>query len=110
VESLLKLIAPIVPHLAEELWERVGGTSSVHLQVWCVVDEQALVDDAVTVVFQVNGKVRDKAEVGLNTPQAELEALAMASEKVQQFLAGQTIVKTIVVPNKLVSIVAKPQG
>lgn len=110
VESLLKLIAPIVPHLAEELWERVGGTTSVHLQAWCVVDEQALVDDAVTVVFQVNGKVRDKAEVALNTPQAELEALAMASEKVQQFLTGQTIVKTIVVPNKLVSIVAKPQG
>ena len=75
-----------------------------------IVDEQALVADAVTVVFQVNGKVRDKADVAVDTPQAELEALAMASEKVQQFLAGQTIVKTIVVPNKLVSIVAKPAG
>ena len=108
VQSLVTLIAPVVPHLAEELWERIGGQGSVHLQPWCTVDEQALVADAVTVVFQVNGKVRDKADVAVDTPQAELEALAMASEKVQQFLAGQTIVKTIVVPNKLVSIVAKP--
>ena len=110
VQSLVTLIAPVVPHLAEELWERIGGQGSVHLQAWCTVDEQALVADAVTVVFQVNGKVRDKADVAVDTPQAELEALAMASEKVQQFLAGQTIVKTIVVPNKLVSIVAKPEG
>jgi leucyl-tRNA synthetase len=110
VQSLVTLIAPVVPHLAEELWERIGGEGSVHLQPWCAVDEQALVADAVTVVFQVNGKVRDKADVAVDTPQAELEALAMASEKVQQFLAGQTIVKTIVVPNKLVSIVAKPAG
>jgi leucyl-tRNA synthetase len=108
VQALVTLIAPVVPHLAEELWERIGGQGSVHLQPWCTVDEQALVADAVTVVFQVNGKVRDKADVAVDTPQAELEALAMASEKVQQFLAGQTIVKTIVVPNKLVSIVAKP--
>ena len=110
VQALVTLIAPVVPHLAEELWERIGGQGSVHLQPWCTVDEQALVADAVTVVFQVNGKVRDKADVAVDTPQAELEALAMASEKVQQFLAGQTIVKTIVVPNKLVSIVAKPAG
>jgi leucyl-tRNA synthetase len=110
VQSLVTLIAPVVPHLAEELWERIGGKGSVHLQAWCAVDEQALVADAVTVVFQVNGKVRDKADVAVDTPQAELEALAMASEKVQQFLAWQTIVKTIVVPNKLVSIVAKPKG
>ena len=110
VASFLKLSAPITPHFSEELWQKLGGTGSVHLQSWCVADVDALVADEVTVVFQVNGKLRDKASVPFDTGKDTLEALAKASPAVQKFLDGMDIVKVIVVPNKLVNIVVKPQN
>ncbi|MFM7389134.1 MAG: leucine--tRNA ligase [Vampirovibrionales bacterium] len=107
VRTLLQVLAPMTPHLCEELWQRLGGEGSIHTQPWPTLDKQALVADAVTVVFQVNGKVRDKAEVAFGVANSELEAMAVASEKVQQYLEGLTVQKIVVVPNKLVSIVAK---
>jgi leucyl-tRNA synthetase len=108
---LLILMAPITPHITEALWHRLnpqGG--SVHTQPWPAYDESALVADTVEVVIQVNGKMRDKLQVANNTPNATLEAMALASEKVQAYLAGNTPTKVIVVPNKLVSIVVKPSA
>jgi leucyl-tRNA synthetase len=110
VASFLKLSAPITPHFSEELWQKLGGTGSVHLQSWCMVDSDALVADEVTVVFQVNGKLRDKVSVPFDTEKDTIEALAKASPSVQKFLDGMSIVKVIVVPNKLVNIVVKPQN
>lgn len=108
VSVLLRLLAPITPHLAEALWQRLGGTGSVHQQPWPAVDPAALVADTVTVVVQVNGKVRDRLDVATGLPQAELEALVRQREKVQANLAGQTVLKVVVVPDKLVNFVVKP--
>jgi leucyl-tRNA synthetase len=104
---LLVLLAPLTPHLAEELWHRLGGAGSVHNQPWPTVDEAALVADAVTVVVQVNGKLRDKFEVPLGLPASELEALAWTQPKVIEHTEGKDRVKVIVVPDKLVNIVVK---
>ncbi len=107
VEVLLKLLAPITPHVTEELWEKLGGSGSIHQQPWPVANSKALVADTVEVVFQVNGKVRDKAQVALNLDKETLEKMALGNERVQKFLEGKTPVKIIVVPNKLVNLVIR---
>lgn len=106
ISAFLRMLAPITPHLAEELWHRLSTDgSSVHTQAWPEADKSALVADSVEVVFQVNGKVRDRAQVAFNTDKATLEQMAMANEKIQQFMGGKPAIKVIVVPNKLVNIV-----
>jgi leucyl-tRNA synthetase len=110
VQTFLKLSAPITPHFSEELWHKLGGEGSIDHQSWCVALQEALVADEVTVVFQVNGKLRDKDSVALDTDKDTLETLAKASPAVQKFLEGMTIVKVIVVPNKLVNIVVKAKS
>jgi leucyl-tRNA synthetase len=109
VGALVKLMAPVTPHLSQELWHRLGGDDTlVHLAPWPVADEAALIADQVTVVVQVNGKLRDKLQVPNDTPKAELEALAMACPKVQEALTASGLTapkKVIVVPNKLVNVV-----
>lgn len=107
VLSLLKLLAPIAPHITEELWQKLGGSGSIHDQAWPVADTSALVADMVEVVFQVNGKVRDKAQVSAGTDKTELEKLALANERVQKFMEGKPPVKVIVVPDKLVNLVVR---
>ncbi|MDC0977761.1 leucine--tRNA ligase, partial [bacterium] len=106
-ESFLKVLAPFAPHLAEELWENMGHKKSIHLESWPSFDDSLLQEDTITVVFSVNGKVRDKAEVAKDTPKEKLEELALASINVQKHTDGKKIVKKIVVPNKLVNIVVK---
>ena len=106
-ETLAKLLAPFAPFMAEEIWEKLGNTNSIHLATWPQYDEKLTVDDTCTIVIQVNGKVRDKFETPLNTTKEELESLAKESTRIQEFTADKTILKTIVVPNKLVNIVAK---
>ena len=106
LEGFLKLLNPIAPHITEELWEKLGHNESIAYEKWPVYDEAKTVENLVTVVVQVNGKLRDKLEVSANTSKEELEALALASPKVQANLEGKTPKKVIVVPNKLVSIVA----
>ena len=106
-ERFLLLLAPYAPHIAEELWEKLGNEPSVCKQDWPVYDEAMTVEDSVTVVVQVNGKLRDKLELSRGTAKDELEKLAFESEKVRNFTEGKTVVKVIAVPDKLVNIVVK---
>lgn len=105
--SLLKLMAPTTVHLSEALWHQLGGTSSIHECDWPKYDEKLAKTAAITLVVQVNGKVKDKIEVDSEASKEELEKTALASEKVKQFTDGHQIVKTIVVPGRLVNIVIK---
>jgi leucyl-tRNA synthetase len=100
------MLAPYAPHLAEELWARQGGAFSVHQQAWPDYDPDLATAERVTLIVQVNGKVRDKVEVDADTPDQELQDMALASPRVQAHLAGKEIRKIVVVPGKLVSIVA----
>lgn len=105
--TLLKLMAPTTVHLTEELYKALGGTKSIHEVDWPSYDEKLAKTSAITLVVQVNGKVKDKIEVDSETPKEELEKLALESEKLKEALEGKTIVKTIVVPGRLVNIVIK---
>ena len=105
--SVGPLIAPCTPHIAAELWERRHpGAPSVHAQSWPVADAALAALDTVTLIVQVNGKVRDKLEVDPGIDEAEAERLALASDAVQRALDGATPKKVIVVPNRIVNIVA----
>ncbi len=105
MESLVLLLAPITPHLADELWENLGKTGTTFEQSWPEFDADIAKADIITIVVQVNGKVRDRLEVSAGMGSAEIERLALASEKVQEFLTGKAPKKLVVVPGKLVSIV-----
>jgi leucyl-tRNA synthetase len=105
VASVL-MLAPIVPHISHQLWELLGGEGEVMSAAWPIVDESALVRDSIEMVIQVNGKVRAKFEVAANADKASIEEQAMAQPNVQKFLDGVTVRKVIVVPEKLVNIVA----
>ncbi|NLL19458.1 MAG: class I tRNA ligase family protein, partial [Clostridia bacterium] len=107
LERLVLLLAPFAPHIAEELWHELGKETSVHLENWPVYDEKALEQAEVTVVLQVNGKVRERLNVPKDLPQEELKPIVLAEHKIQKLLEGKEIVKFIVVPNKLVNIVVK---
>ncbi len=105
IRTLLLLIAPMMPHLAEEAWSTFGE-GLVAEALWPEVDPALLVDDEVTVAVQVKGKLRDTLTVAKGTSKEELEALALASEKVQRALDGAEVRKVIVVPDRLVNLVA----
>jgi leucyl-tRNA synthetase len=106
--SLLLLLAPFAPHISEELWHSaLGEKSSIHTQAWPSYDEALTQDDTITLVLQVNGKVRDKMPVPAGLGKADLEAYVSQSDKVKKHTEGKTIVKTIVVPNKLVNVVVQ---
>ncbi len=98
-------LAPYAAHLAEELWQRLGGDGLVALAAWPKHDEALCVEDQVTIVLQVRGKVRSRIEVARGTPKDELEKLALADERVQKFIDGQTVRKVVVVPDRLVNVV-----
>lgn len=106
-ETLLLLLAPIAPHLSEELWQRRGKTYSIHQQSWPIWDEEIAREDVFTLIVQVNGKVRAKMEVPIGTDEAEIKRLALEAENVIPWLNGQTPLKVVVVPGKLVNIVVK---
>ncbi len=106
VEGFVQLLAPIAPHIGEELWSILGNDHGISYVPWPTYDESALVEDEIEVVFQVNGKVRAKAMVPADAEKAVLEQLAQENELVQEQLQGKKIRKVIVVPNKLVNIVA----
>jgi leucyl-tRNA synthetase len=105
VEPLVLMVAPLAPHLAEELWRRLGHETSLAHGPFPVADERYLVDDTVELPVQVNGKVRGKITVAADADKAALEAAARADEKVLAFLAGATPKKVIVVPGRLVNLV-----
>jgi leucyl-tRNA synthetase len=104
--ALIRLISPMMPHLAEEVWHAAGFEGLVSQAGWPEVDPALLVEDEVTIAVQVMGKLRDTLLVPKGMPKDELEALALASEKVQRSLGGAEIRKVIVVPDRLVNIVA----
>ena len=106
-EGLVQLLAPIAPHMMEELWSKFGHDESISYAKWPTYDESKLVSDTVEIIVQVNGKLRDKIEVATDTDKAKLEELAKNDEKVQKFIDGKNIVKVIVIPNKIVNIVVK---
>ena len=105
LEGFLKLLSPIAPHLAEELWEKLGHNETITYENWPVFDEAKTKEQLVTIVVQINGKVRDKIEVSAGLSQDEIKEIALASPKVQEYVGNNPLRKVIVVPNKLVSIV-----
>ena len=106
VEGFVQLLAPIAPHIGEELWQILGNEESLTYVPWPTYDEAALVEDEVEVVFQVNGKLRGKQNVSRGLSKEELEQIAMNHEAVKEFIEGKTVRKVIAVPDKLVNIVA----
>ena len=105
--TLLKLMSPVAVHLTEEAWADLGGKTSIHNEPWCEWDENLAKASSITLVVQVNGKVKDKIEADEASSEDELKTIAMNSPKVKELTDGKTIVKTIVVPKKLVNIVVK---
>lgn len=107
VSNLLKLLAPFVPHITEELWHQTMVQGSVHKQQWPVFDPEAVKVEEIEIVLQINGKVRDKLLIPVGITADELEKKAMEQEKVKALLAGKQVLKVICVPQKLVNIVLK---
>ena len=106
LEPFVLILAPYAPHLAEELWEKLGNQQSLACTPWPKFDPAILKEENVTVILQVNGKLRDRVEVPAQISQAELEKLALANDRVKEHLAGKQVKKVIVVPGKLVNIAA----
>jgi leucyl-tRNA synthetase len=106
IEALLLLLCPIAPHITEELWRRLKKPYSIHQQSWPVWDEGVAAEEMITLVVQVNGRLRDRIEVPAGITQEQAQELSLASENVQRHLEGKTPRKVIYVPEKLVNIVA----
>ncbi len=102
-----KLLSPFAPHLAEEIWEMLGNKPSIYESGWISYNEKFLIKDEILYVIQINGKIRSKITVGLNTSKEEVEKLALSDKKVRSYIGGKEIKKVIIVPKKLVSIVVK---
>jgi len=107
LESLLQLLAPFAPHIAEELWAQLGNSTSVHVSDWPAFDDRYLVSDTMTIVVQVNGKVRSQLQVATDTTAEDIVAAADADANVKAHLDGKQLLKTIQVPGKLVNFVVK---
>jgi leucyl-tRNA synthetase len=106
LETVTLLLAPITPHISHELWQQLGHTDAVIDAGWPVLDESALVQDSLQLVIQVNGKLRGQIDMPASASREEIEAAARVNENVLRFTDGLTIRKVIVVPGKLVNIVA----
>ncbi len=107
VRSLLLMLAPACPHIAEELWMRTGGHPSIHEHPWPTWDEDVAAEEMVTLVVQVNGKVRDRVELPVDADNQTAQSLAMATEGAMRHTAGKQVMKVIVVPGRLVNIVCR---
>ncbi len=107
MEKLLVLMAPMAPHVAEELWERTGRPYSIHNQPWPQWDPNLAADEVITLVVQVNGRVRDRITVSADISEAEARRLALESQRIRPYVDGKTIDRVVYVPGKLVNIVVK---
>ena len=105
--DFVKVLSPYAPHLGEELWQKLGNNNTIAYESWPVINEDFAKDDAKTIVVMVNGKKRDTFEAPVDTNQETLKQMAFDREAVKKFTDGHEIVKTIVVPNKIVTIVVK---
>lgn len=106
MEGFVKLLYPVAPHIGEELWDRLGNEDTITYEAWPTYDEAKLVEDEVEVVIQVMGKVRSKMKVAKDISKDDLETEALEDERIKQWIEGKTVRKVIVVPGKLVNIVA----
>jgi leucyl-tRNA synthetase len=106
MRTFLVLLNPFAPHITSELWQQLKSPGEITQQSWPAYDEAVLVEDEVEIVLQVNGKVRDRITMPLDSTSEQLEAAARANEKVRNAVGSQTIRKVVVVPNKLVNVVA----
>jgi len=107
LESLLQLLAPFAPHMAEELWQQLGHEDSIHISEWPKYDENFLISKTAAVVVQVNGKLRAQLEVPADADEAFVTEAAKANEKVQTYIGGKEVVKTIYVAGKILNIVVR---
>lgn len=107
MEKLTQILAPFAPHLAEEIWEKLGHKQSVFKSDWPGVDPEAIKEEMVTIVVQVNGKLRDTFDMPADSCKEDVEKKALASEKVGNFIKGKKVVKTIYLPNRLVNLVVR---
>lgn len=107
IEKLILILNPFVPHITEELWNDLGHEDRVYQQNWPEFDPAALELENVEIIVQVNGKLKDKMAFEKNAEKSAIEEAALASERVQDAIAGKSVVKTIVVPNKLINFVVK---
>jgi leucyl-tRNA synthetase len=105
--TLLLLLAPTTPHFAEELWSRTGHQYSTHNQPWPQWDEALAKEEEITLVVQVNGKLRDRLTVPASITEAEAKEKALASPRVKAYLEGKKLVNAVYVPGRLVNLVAK---
>ena len=105
-DPLVRMISPLVPHVAEELWQRLGNDTSVVYADFPTADPAMLVDDEIEIPVQIKGKVRSRITVAADADDATLEAAALADERIQELLDGAEIRKVIVVPGRLVNIIA----
>ncbi len=105
LEAIVLMLAPIVPHICQQLWQELGHTQPIVAAAWPSVDSAALAQDTIELVLQVNGKLRSKIAVSSTATQDEIETLALNDEHVQRFIEGRPVKKLIVVPKKLVNIV-----
>ena len=106
-EGLIKMLSPICPHIGEEIWAQLGHNDTIAYESWPAYDEAKTADDEIEVIVQINGKLRGKIVVPVDMDKNDLLALAKADEKVAAAIEGKTVVKEIVVPNKIVNIVVK---
>lgn len=107
IEGFVKMLAPIAPHIGEELWSKLGHEESITYQPWPTYDEALLVDDEVEIVVQVNGKLRAKIKIAKDTSKEEMQEIALSNDNVKASIEGKDIMKVIAVLQKLVNIVAK---
>ena len=106
LRNLVLMMAPITPFLAEELWSKVGGQFSVHQKPWPEWDEDLAADEMITLVVQVNGKLRDRIDVPADVTEEDARTVALASDRVKQHTEGKTVRRVIYVPGRLVNVVA----
>ncbi|MCK5663691.1 MAG: class I tRNA ligase family protein, partial [Thiotrichaceae bacterium] len=106
LEHIVLMLSPIIPHISHQLWHELGHDGAIINELWPQVDESALVEETVQYIVQVNGKLRDKIEVSMDTDKEVIETLALESAGVIRNIEGKTVRKVIVVPGRLVNIVA----
>jgi leucyl-tRNA synthetase len=109
LKTMVLLMAPSTPYVAEELWEKLGGPYSVHTQNWPTYDEDLAKDDIVEVVIQINGKVRDKITLPADVDEDAAKAAARQAEKIATALSGVEVIREIYVPGRLMNFVVKPK-
>jgi len=107
IERFLILLAPFAPHITEELWHQIGRKDSIHQQKWPKYDSELVKEEIITLVIQVNGKVRDKIEVEADISEEKAKELAISHEKIKKWLGGKEIKKAIFVPGRLINLVVE---